>query len=111
MYTNILVLKTEKNIEKYTVYWYVQRDLDVPSSSVPKKYQGNSNMAEFRRSSSTPILAVLEPRIYISNSYCTVIILVHVLVVRTKYQHKYDTNITLIFQRGINCYNLFQLLI
>ena len=35
---------------------------------------------------------------YISNSYCNVIILVCVLVVRTKYQHKYDTNIILLLQ-------------
>ena len=38
-------------------------DLDVPSSSVPKKYDGTSNMAEFRSSSPTPLQAVLEPRI------------------------------------------------
>ena len=62
----------------------VQRDLDVPSSSVPKKYDRSLNMAEFRSSSPTPLQAVLELRIYISNSYCNVIILVHVLVVRTK---------------------------
>ena len=44
----------------------IQRDLDVPSSSVPKKYDGNSNMAEFRSSSPPPpFQAVLEPRIYI----------------------------------------------
>ena len=55
-------------------------------------------MAEFRSSSPTPLQAVLEPRIYISNSYCNVIILVHVLVVRTKQQHKYDTNMILLFQ-------------
>ena len=53
---------------------HLQRDLDVLSSSVPK----------FRSSSPTPHQAVLEPRIYIYNSYCNVIILVHVLVVRTK---------------------------
>ena len=63
---------------------FVQRDLDVPSSSVPKKYDGTLNMAELWSSSPTPFQAVLGPRIYISNLYCNVIILVHVLVVRTK---------------------------
>ena len=61
---------------------YIQRDLDVPSSSVPKKYGGTSNMAEFQSSPPTPLQAVLEPRIYISNSYCNNVVLVHVLVVR-----------------------------
>ena len=67
----------------------VERDLDVPSSSVPKKYDGTSNMAEFRSSRPTPLQAMLETRIpYISNSHCHIVILVglHVLVVRTKYK-------------------------
>ena len=62
-------------------------------------------MAEFRSSSPTPLQAVLEPRVYISNSYCNVIILVHVLVVRTKQQHKYNTKIILSFQI-YNCMTL-----
>ena len=49
--TNLLILGTMNNI---------QRDLDVPSSSVPKKYDGNSNMAEFRSSSPTSLQAVLD---------------------------------------------------
>ena len=36
------------------MHFIIQRDLDVPSSSVPKKYDGTSNMAEFRISSPTP---------------------------------------------------------
>ena len=56
-------------------------------------------MAEFRSSSRTPLQAVLEPRIYIYLIHTAMFfILVHVLIVRTKQQHTYDTNIILLFQ-------------
>ena len=52
---------------------YIQRDLDVPSSSVPKKYDGTSNMAEFRSCfPNPPPSCVGTEDIYISNSYCNV---------------------------------------
>ena len=65
-------------------HFLIQRDLDVPSSSVSKKYDGTSNMAEFRSSSPTPSKLCWNRGYYISNLYCNVIILVRVLVVQTK---------------------------
>ena len=44
-----------------TNVFILQRVLDVSSSSVPKKYDGTSNMAEFRSSRPTPLQAMLEP--------------------------------------------------
>ena len=54
-------------------------------------------MAEFRSSPPSP-RSVRTEDIYISNSYCNIVILVHVLVVRTKQQHTCDTNIMVLFQ-------------
>ena len=62
------------------------------SASVRKKYDGTSNMAEFRSRRPTPSKqfwnrGYIYTYIYICNSHCNIVILVglHVLVVRAKY--------------------------
>ena len=75
----------------------VQRDLDVPSSSVPKKYDRTSNVAEFRSRRHRPPppppqsnVGTEDIHVYICmyDSHCDIVILVglHVmLVVRKNY--------------------------